>query len=482
MVTTNCSKFKGEIQNYLKNDQPTLDIKIDRLFCSLKLKTMLCPCDVIKKDGYPPSHLLFILFMLPLLKLNTINSFCNKQWHQWSVAGKNAFYRFKHRSYRWRTLLYQIVLQIYRQIGIDRHANHQRYFVIDDTVIAKRGKDIENVSFIYDHTLGRSVLGFCLVSLGLFTASGYYPVDFSYWFSKKRHTGSRQNIGNRRSINGRMSYDAANNTKLDLAVAMIKRAMSKGIKAGYVLFDSWYAWPTIINEIREIDQKLHVICRLKNSKTLYEYNHKHYRLAELYQNIKKDMTRSKRCGLLLKRIKVNMPDIQDPVVIVFAKGYQEPTDTDEKGKKQGKKSKWVAFLSTDIRLQAPTILKKYTFRWSCEVFFKESKQLLHLGKDPSNGFNAQIFATTMSFLRYASLAYLNEKENYAGLGPLFEDIADETAAFTYARRIWEFFRGLFEVSLSKIFELFEIEDDFQSFIKVFDQAVAGSIPKLGWET
>ena len=347
ILTTNCRKFKGEIQNYLKNDQQTLDIKIDRAFCSLKLKTWLCRCDIVKKDGYPASHLIFILFVLPLLRLKTVNSFCNKQWHQWSVAGKNTFYRFKHRSHRWRTLLYQVILEINRQVGIKHSKQQPCYFVIDDTVIAKRGQCIENVSYIYDHSLGRSVLGFCLVSLGLFTGNGYYPVDFSFWFSKRRHVRSPQHIGNRRSISGRMSHEAASETKLDLAVAMIKRAMNNGVKAGYVLFDSWYAWPTVINQIRNIDDQLHVVCRLKNSKTLYRYKRKKYRLGELYQKVKKDLIKSKRTGLLLKRVTVNMPSTDESVVIVFARGYQEPEEADVNGKKREKQSKWVAFLSTD---------------------------------------------------------------------------------------------------------------------------------------
>ncbi|MCP4351615.1 MAG: transposase [Desulfobacterales bacterium] len=45
------------------------------------------------------------------------------------------------------------------------------------------------VSYIYDHSLGRSVLGFCTVTLGLLTESGFYVIDFSYRFGKKRHPG-----------------------------------------------------------------------------------------------------------------------------------------------------------------------------------------------------------------------------------------------------------------------------------------------------
>ena len=45
---------------------------------------------------------------------------------------------------------------------------------------------------------------------------------------------------------------------------------------------------------------------------------------------------------------------------------------------------------------------------------------------------------------------------------LFEELADTTATFTYTCRIWQFFENLFEISIQKIFKLFEIEDDFHS--------------------
>ena len=85
-------------------------------------------------------------------------------------------------------------------------------------------------------------------------------------------------------------------------------------------------------------------------------------------------------------------------------------------------------------------------------------------------------------MRYAIINYLNEKEHHMGVGPLFEDLADRTATFTYAQRIWQFFKGLFEISFSKIFELFEIEDDFQSFIDTLNQSVCRFAPIQGCET
>ncbi len=73
MVTTKCNRFKGEIENYLRNGQKHFDSKINDAFNSLKFKTWLSRCNIIKKDGYPASHLLFILFLLPVLKLKTVS-------------------------------------------------------------------------------------------------------------------------------------------------------------------------------------------------------------------------------------------------------------------------------------------------------------------------------------------------------------------------------------------------------------------------
>ena len=289
-------------------------------------------------------------------------------------------------------------------------------------------------------------------------------------------------IGDPRSISGQRSHEAKTYSKLELALQMIKRTIGHGIRADYVLFDSWYAWPSLIKDILKIKGAPHVICRLKDSKTKFEYGAKKYRLSELYQRVRKHLKKSKRTGLLLKRIRVKMPGCDKGVTIVFAKGYCEPQSESIKGTKKSEQSQWVAFLCTDSRLQAATVIRHYTKRWAAEVCFKECKQLLDLGKDQSNSFQAQVFATTVSFLRYAVLNYLNETEHRGSAGSLFEHLVDESAHITYAQKLWEFFRGLFKTSFSKIFELFKIEEEFQSYFKILVQLISESAPFRRCET
>lgn len=483
MHTTNCRRFKGEIEKYLAKEKNIFESRIDRAFRMLHLKTKLNQTKIRKKEGHHPAHLLFIVTLLPLFKIPTIHGFCRKNWYHWCSARKDAFYRFKRASCRWRPFLYAVITRMFDVLQFEQHAVKKRYLVIDDSPIPKRGRKIENVSFIYDHSLGRSILGFSLVTLGLFTGKNFYPVDFAYRFGKTRHPKSNEErIGDPRSISGRMSYEAKHFSKLDLAQQMIQRAFDRGIRAGYVLFDSWYAWPSLINDIRKISQQLHVICRLKNSKTLYEYKENRYRLCDLYRKVKLTLKKDSRTGLLLKRVTVRLPGSEQDSVIVFAKGYHEPEEDTVKGKKKDKESKWVAFLSTDTRLHASTIIKKYTKRWTIEVCFKECKQLLGLGKDHSNDFNAQVFSTMVSFLRYNLLNFLNEKENCGTIGDLFQDIVDESATITYGQRLWAFFRGLFNVAFSQIFSLFEIEEQCSSYINALTQVICASTPFQRCET
>ena len=483
MYTTKCKKFKGEIESYLSKEKSIFESRMDRIFHMLNIKTNLNQANIRKKDGYHASHLLFILSLLPILKIPTIHSFCLKNWYHWCMARKDAFYRFQRNPSRWRSFMYAIILKISEKLNFEKYPLKERYFVIDDSPIPKRGRHIENVSFIYDHSVGRTFLGYCIVSLGLFTGENFYPLDFAYRFGKKRHPNSpEEKIGDPRSISGRMSHEAKHQGKVKLAFQMIQRAYDRGIRAGYVLFDSWYAWPSLINAIRQINEALHVICRLKNTKVLYEYKGEKYRLSELYQKVKASMRKDSRTGLYLKRVRVALSGSTDPVVIVFAKGYHEPDDDQVKGKKKEKEPKWVAFLSTDTQLHASTIIKKYTKRWTIEVCFKECKQLLGLGKDQSNDFNAQVFSTTASFLRYNLLNFLNEKENCNTMGDLFQNLVDESATITYAQRLWDFFRGLFSVAISKIFDLFKIEEECSSYIDAFSQVLNSSKPFQGCET
>jgi hypothetical protein len=487
MTTVNQKKFKGEIERYLLKTSHNFDSKIKEVFKTLKVKTCLCQSNIIKRDGYHSAHVLFVLIMFPLLKLETIHTFCNKHWYSWSNCKKDVFYRFKNNAgYRWRTFLYKINNQLFEKIEYTKTDLKGRYFLIDDSILPKKGKMIENVSYIHDHSIGKSVLGHCVTVLGAFTDHGTYILDFAYRFGKKRHRRNRQTAEvQQRSAGGKRVTEARNHSKLVLAEQMVKQALSKGFIPGYILFDSWYAWPSLITALNKLKKRLHVICRLKQVKPghrFYLYQGKTYALNALYKKVKKQLKFNQKTGLHTVKISIKFDRTGEDAVIIFTKGYKEPMLDSVSGRKLEKESKWAAFLSTDTTLHASTVIMKYTKRWAIEVCFKECKQSFGLGKDQSNSFNAQVASTTISFLRYNLLNFLNQIENYQTLGQLFNGLVDDTAVVTYAHRLYEFFVGLFRLSLSKIFQALNLTEDFSIYFDTITAELSTMEAFRGCET
>jgi hypothetical protein len=71
------------------------------------------------------------------------------------------------------------------------------------------------------------------------------------------------------------------------------------------------------------------------------------------------------------------------------------------------------------------------------------------------------------------------------LRSLLEHLADDAAVISYAHRPYDFFRGLFQVSFSKILQLFNIEDVFQPYVALcanISETLTGFVPFHGGET
>ena len=71
--------------------------------------------------------------------------------------------------------------------------------------------------------------------------------------------------------------------------------------------------------------------------------------------------------------------------------------------KLGSGSKWKAFITNDLDIGFNKLMETYHIRWSCEVFFKDGKQHLQLGKCQCNNFDSQIGSTTLAMMQYIML-------------------------------------------------------------------------------
>jgi hypothetical protein len=123
--------------------------------------------------------------------------------------------------------------------------------------------------------------------------------------------------------------------------------------------------------------------------------------------------------------------------------------------KTSRKGKWNVLLTTNLELGFEQAYKIYSIRWSVEVFFKESKQYLGLGKCQSQDFDAQIASTTICMIQYNLLSVAKRFTDYESLGEMFRNTNAETIQLTLAKRIWQLIVDV----LADLAELIEIDTE-----------------------
>ncbi len=113
---------------------------------------------------------------------------------------------------------------------------------------------------------------------------------------------------------------------------------------------------------------------------------------------------------------------------------------------------WKAIISTDSTMSALAIMKVYALRWSIEVFFKEAKTLLRMGKCQSTDFDAQIANVSISLLLYIILAYYRRTMNVETTGTLFETVKKDIYEKTIAENLWQYFVETIEQIIKELYE------------------------------
>ena len=68
--------------------------------------------------------------------------------------------------------------------------------------------------------------------------------------------------------------------KTDAAIQLIRNALTAGIKAGYVLMDTWFTTEPMLKNI--LDTGIHAIGMVKQLQQRYTYNGRQYTLPGLF--------------------------------------------------------------------------------------------------------------------------------------------------------------------------------------------------------
>ncbi|MFZ2631264.1 MAG: transposase [Desulfosalsimonadaceae bacterium] len=415
--------FSLSLQKQVEQQRIIYDSEINKAFNELKIKSLLKRSGIVKEKGYPTISLVFIYVLVPFFK-KKLSEYWNSKYIQNHIkAQKDVYYRFINcERFNWRKFIYFVALKIIH--FCDDVPLSQKVLIADDTIAAKTGKEMELVSYHFDHKIHRTILGNQYLQLGYHNGVNFFPIDMAIKTSAKRPNKRTRAVDKRTS--GWRRRTEALNKKTDTLIQMINRAWKSGIDAAFVLFDSWFAHDDVISKI--IKSGYGVICRLKKGRVKYEYQGAVYSLKELWRQVaRKKTTLIDKYQVKGACIDVSLPKT-GPVRILFISD----------GKKE-----WHALLCTDMLLEGADILGYYARRWAIEIFFKDAKQMLCLGKEQSNTFDAAIACYSIMMLRYLLLVYLVSKRRIIGpLGPLFRQVSDDHLLLAFAEKIWAYVKEL----------------------------------------
>lgn len=415
----------------------------------------------VKTKGVPVLLIIKVLICFPLVEQSNVWSFIGSYWNKFIDKGKDVYYRLlRNEKINWRKFLHAVVRRILLTLAErEEDTSNKRVtaFVFDDTPIEKTGFTIEGVSRIWNHVIKRSVLGYQLLTMGLYDGSMFLPIDFS--FHREKGSNTKKPFGlsakqKRKQCDKRRDSKTAGYkrkreldiSKIESAVNMLTSAVKSGFTAQYVITDSWFTCWQLVRTA--LENRLQYIGMFSKVKTLFEYNKKKFSYKEIRQKNRKHIKRNKRYNLYYIRVVVKWND--RPVVLYFTR--------------KGKNGNWKTLLSTDLSLGFNETIEIYQLRWSIEVFFKESKQHLSLGKCQSTNFDAQIADTTIRLIQYLFLALRHRIDNYESIGKAFEDAKCQSLELRLHKRLI-----LLLIEIIEIFEeLFEDIDEEKLFRKLIN--------------
>lgn len=408
--------MKSITQNYI-NDK-NVNSSIINFFKVYKISSVLKSSNAYKKKGIPVISLFQYLFTL---------IFQNRSMYMNMLTGKHvegfakdAIYRFLNSSsinwMRFTSLLSsRIVSTTIEKLTDDSRVN---VLILDDTMFERNSsKKVELLSKVYDHAKKSYKYGFRLLTLGWSDGNTFLPINSCLLSSEnaKNRIVEAKSLDKRTAGYSRrcLAQTKATSVMLDL----IDNAKKAGVKASYILFDTWFCSPSSIIEMKK--RELDVIAMAKKTpKMHYLYNGKMHPITEIYKQNKKRRGRSKY--LLSVNVTIVKNDESVPARIIYVRN-------------KNKKKDYLALITTDMVISEAEVIRIYGKRWDIEVFFKVCKSYLKLGKECNSlSYDAMTAHTAVVFTRYMMLAVENRQAlDNRTLGEIFYLLSDELSDITW---------------------------------------------------
>ena len=215
---------------------------VDNLFADLwkqvGMNALLKRCGFNKRSGISVNEVMFSLSLWVWLKSTSVRMFARESMITFCFGGKDILYGAMNREdWNWRGLNFHIGSKAARQM---LKSKTPKAFVLDDTIKIRHGKTMPGVSSHFDHTTGRHVMGQQVLTLGLSCVEGFVPLDSELFISAAKAQSLPAPFIDGRSVVAKRYRIALNQTKPQMAKAMIARAQRGGINPEYVMTDSWF--------------------------------------------------------------------------------------------------------------------------------------------------------------------------------------------------------------------------------------------------
>jgi len=258
-----------------------------------------------------------------------------------------------------------------------------------------------------------------------------------YGLSKKEYRNQKKTSRSKgQPVTSR--FKELNRKKNEVIIQMFKRVNQRKIEVNYILIDSWFTTISLINKLLSVNKNVHVI-------GMYKYNSKltidnRERTIKQLRKSKKGLKRSRKTGFYYMSY---IGTIDGVLVKVFLA-------------RKGKNGSWHTIISTDTSLSFNKMMEVYNIRWSIEVFFKEAKQLLGLGKSQSTNFDVQVAQMTITMIQYLLISLKYRLEAYETIGGLFKDIRQDYIEHKLNERIMQVI-----VQLLAVLEILGVEFDYE---------------------
>jgi len=265
------------------------------------------------------------------------------------------------------------------------------YLILDDSKKNKRGKEMDALGWVHDPLSGKSIWGHQYIKAAIYVHGVTIPFAIRLYIKDKDSL--------------KLSIPFRKVT--ELAADIIKSFTApQGIKV-IVLFDTYYLCPVVTKACKE--KGFHFISVLKSNRNIKNRGKKLKSGSYgtyCFKNKKKSKMKISKQNSIASYTYVDAGWIE-----VSKLGFSHLIFS-----RKNSELKILALVTDDPKLKATDIIRSYDIRWNIEVFFKDAKQLLGLGRYQNRSYKAAVTHLHLVCFAYALLTHIAitgtcEKEN-----------------------------------------------------------------------